>query len=131
MVQVGFTVQAPYPPAVHHLVVSGQYLGRLLSPEGGAVTGLRICPLVRGQVLGLTPEQLHRLHILVGLELIPAWGRTRWHTVRDQTMARGVHRTEFSITLFMSVSYAVNCVCSWKILLLEWLGVYSQQRQVL
>lgn len=64
------TVQAAYPPALQQLIVSGVPLG-LLPLERGTVAGLQIGALHRGFVLRGGLNKLHRLQILVGLELIP------------------------------------------------------------
>ena len=67
-VQVGFAVQAAYPPALKGFVVGRLGLG-LHTLVGVAVAGLQVGPVVRRQVLGLGSDHLGWLHVLVGLEL--------------------------------------------------------------
>lgn len=64
------TVQAAYPSALHHLVVSGVRL-HLLPLKRRTVTGFQIGLLPRGFVLRWNFDRLHWFHILICLELSP------------------------------------------------------------
>ena len=66
----GLTVQAAYPPALHHLVVIGARL-HLLPLKCGTVAGFQIGLLPWGLILGCSFNGLHRFHILISLELSP------------------------------------------------------------
>ena len=64
------TVQAAYPPAVRHLVVSGVSL-HLLPLVCGTVAGLQTGLIFWGFKLRLSFDGLHWFHVLVRLELGP------------------------------------------------------------